>query len=67
MSEYPTCHAVVVGGQPHKDCDVCSLLAVLDEITAVDSEGRPLHDQAAMYQLADDALVAATNQEAQRP
>lgn len=62
MSGYPTCHAVVVGDQPHEDCDVCTLLAALDEITAVDGEGRPLHDQVAMYQLADDALADALNQ-----
>jgi hypothetical protein len=67
VSEYPTCHAVVVGEQPHEGCDVCSLLAALDEITAVDGEGRPLHDQAEMYQIADDALSSATNQPEHTP
>jgi hypothetical protein len=64
VSEFPTCHAVVVGDQPHEDCDVCTLLTALDEITAVDGEGRPLHDQAAMYQLADDALSVAVRADA---
>lgn len=62
MDEYPTCHAVVVGEQPHEGCDVCSLLAVLDAITAVDSAGIPLLGHAEMYQLAADELAAALDE-----